>query len=272
MCFCFMAELNLEQRSGEKFFGDLILYETNTIVATALGWFTGSVFNHCAIRVLEGKAEAPDFIEWVKRKDFLKHNLKEPENYVISYQVLRHRELNEEKRAQMKKFYELKFGKGYVYDLPKIYRLAKMHISRRKQEINDITTNPDKNTIDHYFKLLVDSFGGKKEIDGNDMPLELEEHLKIQECPSIYALALNSIELHHGVEGIHASQIEPYQFSPQFGNSKHEIVDEIKIHGKRHKIWARHNVSKKLSGIRSASGNAGIKTIKMFSSFFNHKP
>lgn len=259
-----MPESGLEQKAGENFFGDLILYETNTFFSTAVGWFTGSVYNHCAIRISEDEAESPDLPEWIRSKNFLKHNLKHPEDYVISYKILRHKEITDEKRNLMMNFYQ---KVGREYDLPKIVRLARRILWRRKQDLTDITTDPDNDVVYHYSKMVVKAFGGKEKSMDN-IGLMTENHFKMHECGSIYTFLLNLVGLEHGIENVHYSQIMPHQLE----NAKHDIVDIVEFKDKKHQFWARHNLLRELSRIRSDSSHIGIKTTKILSSFFNHKP
>ncbi len=253
---------------SKNFWGDLVLYETNTKFATWIGWFTGSVYNHCAIRVSEDMAESPDLIEWVQKNDFLRHNLKEPEDYVMRYKILRHKEITDKKRESMMDFYQ-KVGKEY--DMAKIIKLAKMRlpIVGREQDLTDITTDPN-GAVYYFSNMIVNKFKGKEKSLDNINPI-IEKHLRMHECGEIYGLLLNLVELNHGIEGVHYSQVMPHQFE----NSKHDIVDIVdisEINDRKHRWWARHNMLGKFSGIRSASYKTGIKTTKTLSSFFNHKP
>ncbi|MEK6760998.1 MAG: hypothetical protein AABX93_03695 [Nanoarchaeota archaeon] len=259
-----MPELSLEQKAGENFFGDLILYETNSILATGMGWFTGSVYNHCAIRTSEHRAEAPDLVEWYDKRDFIRHNLREPEKYVISYKILRHKDMTNEKRAKMMDFYQ---KVGREYDLPKIVRLAKRILWRREQDLTDLTTDPEKDLVYQFSKMIIDRFGGRKK--GLEIMNPIAENsFKMHECASIYSFLVNLAKLDYGIEGVHYSQIMPHQLE----NKKHDVIDVIKLEGRRHRIWARNNVVGKFSRIRSVSSNAGIKTLKGISSLLKHKP
>lgn len=207
---------------------------------------------------------------WIYDKDFLKHNLKEPEEYVISYKILRHEDVTPEKREKMKVFYQ---RVAKEYDLLRIVRLARIHLSRKNREDldKDIATKDD-DALYHWSAKVLDRFGYKlKGENAINLNLPYLGGFNKNHCPSLIQLVHGAVEINYKINGvrIHPSQLEPHHFLeiPGF-----KIVDDVKIKGRKHRFWARRNVSAKFSSINSISRNAGIKTVRGISSLFKHKP
>jgi len=266
-----MSEQSLEQISSEEFFGDVVVYENNTLYSTMVGWLTGSVFNHCALRTSEHIAESSDLGAWIYNKDFLKHNLKESEEYVISYKILKHKDVTPEKRNEMKEFYQ---RVAKEYDLLRIVRLAKIHLSRRaKRDMDRDIATKDDDVLYHWSVKVLDKFGYKLKGGENEIVLNLPYlgGFNKNHCPSLIQLVHGSVGVEYELNGIkiHPSRLEPHHFLeiPGF-----EIIDEIKIPGRKHRAWARQSIAEKFFRISSVSSNAGIKTIRGIYSFFKHKP
>lgn len=265
-----MPEHSLEQKAGENFFGDVVVYETNTIYGTLVGWFTRSVFNHCALRTSEYGAESSDLTEWFSEKNFLKHNLKEPEEYVISYKILRHVDATPEKREKMKEFYQ---QVAKEYDLLRILRLAKIHLGRRaKRDLSRDIATKDDDVLYYWSTKVLERFGYKLKSGENNIALTpYLGGFNKNHCPSTIQLVHGAVGIDYKINGsrIHPSQLEPHYFLeiPGF-----EIIDEIKFQNKEHRIWSREILGKKIFRIGSAHRKAVVKTIRGVSSFFEHKP
>ena len=220
-----MPESSLEQKAGENFFGDVVVYESNTWESKTLSYFTGTKTNHCALRISENEAESSDLWAWVKNRDFLKHNLMEPERYVDSYQILRHTEITPEKRESMKSFYE-KVGKEY--DLLRILKLAVRHVRGIEKDMTDLTTNPNE-ALYYYSRLLLDKFGHILERRKGDnkkiMVWDIDDNFKRHDCSALCAMVHEIHQLGKVINDVHYSQIEPHHF---LNNPKYEIIGEWK--------------------------------------------
>jgi hypothetical protein len=210
---------------AKEYFGDVVVYETDTIESKVIGLFTHSKMNHCALRISECEAESSDLGTWIHQRNFLRHNLEEPEKFVKNYKILRHEDITPEKRDSMKNFYQ-KVGKEY--DIWRIVRLARRHIRKIEQDMTDLTTNP--NSLGYYFaKMIMYRFGnGKRKNDES-----IDEILKRHDCSAMIRLVHDFGGLDYDrFNKIHPTQFEPYQF---LNVPKLKIVDE----------WKRQIVPKK---------------------------
>jgi hypothetical protein len=225
-------------------FGDYVLIETDSWFGRRARKYTGQ-YNHCAIRISQHEAEAPDFIEWIFRKSLLEHNLKTPEEYIISYKIFKHKNITPEKREEMKKIYQFYKLVERGYDFPRILKIAKRHRNGMKPDMTNIATSKNaviyqlSNAFVNGVAFALHSFGKNKSKDKSKGINELEKlalenpsikdlivnltRIGMQICPEVHPLLYHSVGLDYGLNNIHFSQIEPQHI---LENPKFEFTGE----------------------------------------------
>ena len=130
-----------------RVYGNVVLFEGDSLESTVLRLITRSSFTHVAIQTDENKAESIDM-----RSGLIYHNLDNPSKDYKSYIILQHKEMTQEKRWS---FQMLNKHIGKEYDVYRWMVLAYRHIKQVKQDNQDIaTTERDIHTDSSRIALM----------------------------------------------------------------------------------------------------------------------
>jgi hypothetical protein len=118
----------IKERNG--YFGDIILFEGTDVESKVIRLFTRSRYTHTALRIEK------DIAISLTPKGKVKRDLSDPPDWVNSYLVLEHREIDPIKRKRMEHNNKMI---NEDYDLGIIWRLGFRHLLGRVPDLEDIS-------------------------------------------------------------------------------------------------------------------------------------
>jgi len=168
-----MPESSLEQKAGENFFGDVVVFKKIGAEEWFVSSFTREPFNHCALMIdenrfinlrlsyrnlfkkaIEGEIKKSGINNYKTMEKLLQKiglfngtnitglieqmDLRELPKYLDEWVVLRHKEMTNEKRIRLKEVYEKTKIDGY--DVDSLLRMAYRHSKKITPRYNDIST------------------------------------------------------------------------------------------------------------------------------------
>lgn len=128
----------------EKYFGDVVVFESNSLEARLVTFFTGSDYNHSALRTEEYYAKN------ITKQGMVECDLRKPDERYSSYLILEHNEITDLKRNQL-----MEWDKRVNNEFSKqsILVLGLRHVLR-KEENNDKVTGFGKLNCSSRIALL----------------------------------------------------------------------------------------------------------------------